>query len=60
MQRQLKPIAEDFNIIGKFFKYYSHELCAFVPIDELARLYPDDLSFAKMNIKTPITKIYSS
>lgn len=60
MQRQLKPIAEDFNIIGKFFKYYSQELCAFVPIDDLAQIYPDDLSFAKMNTTTPITKMYSS
>ncbi|XP_025410604.1 uncharacterized protein LOC112683682 isoform X2 [Sipha flava] len=45
LQRQLKPYDYNFKIIGKFFKHYSHELYAFVPINDLAQLYPDDLSY---------------
>ncbi|CAI6362763.1 unnamed protein product [Macrosiphum euphorbiae] len=44
LQRQLKPYDYSFKNIGKFFTHYSHELCAFVPINDLAQLYPDDLS----------------
>ncbi|XP_003246320.1 uncharacterized protein LOC100576037 isoform X2 [Acyrthosiphon pisum] len=44
LQRQLKPDDYRSMNIGKFFTHYSHELCAFVPINSLAQLYPDDLS----------------
>ncbi|XP_022164020.1 uncharacterized protein LOC111029360 [Myzus persicae] len=53
LQRQLKPYDYSFKNIGKFFTHYSHELCAFVPINDLAQLYPDDLSYTiskSMNI----------
>lgn len=57
LQRQLKPYDYNFKNIGKFFKHYSHELCAFVPINDLAQLYPDDYSYTiskSMNIGTKV------
>ncbi|XP_050533472.1 uncharacterized protein LOC126901186 [Daktulosphaira vitifoliae] len=53
LQRQLNPYDHNFKNIGKFFKYYSHELNAFVPIQALANLYPDDHNYTlnQMNNK---------
>lgn len=45
LQRQLKPDYYRFMNTGKFFTHYNHELCAFMPINSLAQLYPDDLTY---------------
>ncbi|XP_060873453.1 uncharacterized protein LOC132947228 isoform X2 [Metopolophium dirhodum] len=45
LQRQLNPDNYLAMNIGKFFTHFSHELCAFVPINSLAQFYPDDLSY---------------
>ncbi|KAE9540070.1 hypothetical protein AGLY_005322 [Aphis glycines] len=45
LQRQLKPYEYNFKNIGKFFTHFSHELGIFMPINDLAQLYPDDLSY---------------
>lgn len=45
IKRQLDSFDYNFKNIGKFFKHYSYDLYAFVPINDLAKLYPDDHSF---------------
>ncbi|VVC36172.1 Protein SirB1, N-terminal [Cinara cedri] len=45
LKRQLELYDYNFKNTGKFFKHYSYDLCAFVPVNDLAKLYPDDHSF---------------
>ncbi|XP_060873145.1 uncharacterized protein LOC132946995 [Metopolophium dirhodum] len=50
LQRQLNPDNYIAMNIGKFFTHFSHELCAFVPINSLAQFYPDDLSYSYVQL----------